>query len=332
MRLRLPLLVFGIAGMLAAATGKVPPANVNLTPPKLLKKIQPGYSMDARNARVQGTVILEMLITEKGNPERINEKAIAAVQSWRFEPALRKGRPITVPATVRVQFRLLGTWQDKKKERQRTSYNLALNRLRRSRGQPNPAIEETLRGLAREKYPPAMYMVAKLQSTGRIAEDPTQPSAELYQFAASKDYGPAIYEVGIMHIKGDGMPQDLEKGLTMARDAAVLGSSDAQFFLGTRYETGEDVEADPERARRYYRLCAAGGMPACQARLGRMLLELPDRPERMYLQGLAWLTLASEQGAAQAAELIGGEMGKLTQEQKKYIAQMKTQLASKTAR
>jgi TonB family protein len=342
MQFSIPALLLISCGALAAATAKAPSSNLDLTPPKLVKKVGPEYSVDARNARVQGTVILETLVTERGIAERINvisplgfgldEKAIAAVQSWRFEPAMRKGRPITVPVTVQVHFRLLGTYQDKKKERRRTSFNLAVNRLRRTRGQPNSAIVETLRGLVREKYPPAMHLVGKLQSTGRIPEDPTQPTAELYHFAASKDYGPAIYEVGLMHISGEGAPHDPENGMQMVKDAAVLGSTEAQFYLGTLYESGKDVEADPERARRYYRLCAAGGMTACQVRLGQMLLELPDRPERIYLQGLAWLSLASEQGASEAREIVSGEISKITEQQRSYVAQLKNQLAPKGVR
>jgi protein TonB len=37
----------------------------------------------------------------------LDEKAIAAVQKWKFRPAVASGRPVTAPAQVQVTFHLL---------------------------------------------------------------------------------------------------------------------------------------------------------------------------------------------------------------------------------
>jgi TPR repeat protein len=47
----------------------------------------------------------------------------------------------------------------------------------------------------------------------------------------------------------------------MMREASVLGSPQAQFYLGNRYETGNGVPREMDRARRYFRLCAAQEFP-----------------------------------------------------------------------
>lgn len=80
-------------------------------------KPEPEYSEEARKAKFQGTVVLAIVIDEKGIPRNfrvvrplglgLDEKAIEAVQKWRFKPGLKEGRPVAVMATVEVNFRLL---------------------------------------------------------------------------------------------------------------------------------------------------------------------------------------------------------------------------------
>ena len=85
--------------------------------PSLIYKVEPEYSEEARKAKHQGTVVLYVVVDEKGLPRDLrvvraiglglDEKAIEAVQKWRFKPGLKDGRPVAVAATVEVNFRLL---------------------------------------------------------------------------------------------------------------------------------------------------------------------------------------------------------------------------------
>ncbi|MBZ2180938.1 MAG: energy transducer TonB [Acidobacteriota bacterium] len=85
--------------------------------PALLSKVEPEYSEEARKAKFQGTVVLYVVVDEKGQPQQLrvvrplglglDEKAIEAVQKWRFRPGFKDGRPVPVAATVEVNFRLL---------------------------------------------------------------------------------------------------------------------------------------------------------------------------------------------------------------------------------
>jgi TonB family protein len=87
------------------------------TLPMLLVKVEPEYSEQARQAKFQGTVLLRVIIDEKGFPRQISvirplgmqldEKAIEAVRHWRFKPATKEGKAVPVEATVEVNFRLL---------------------------------------------------------------------------------------------------------------------------------------------------------------------------------------------------------------------------------
>jgi protein TonB len=85
--------------------------------PVAIYKVEPEYSEEARKAKFQGTVVLSIVIDEHGNPTNfkvvrplglgLDEKAIEAVQKWRFRPGMREGRAVAVLATVEVNFRLL---------------------------------------------------------------------------------------------------------------------------------------------------------------------------------------------------------------------------------
>ncbi len=85
--------------------------------PTLLYKVEPEYSEEARQAKFQGTVLLFVVVDEHGNPRDIqvlrplglglDQKAIEAVQKWKFSPGKKDGKPVPVEARIEVNFRLL---------------------------------------------------------------------------------------------------------------------------------------------------------------------------------------------------------------------------------
>lgn len=314
-----------------------------VTPPRLLHKVEPTYSPEARADHIQGTVVLLLAVNEKGRVTGItvisplgfglDERAQAAVETWEFAPGMKDGKPVKILATVEVNFRFPELWFDEKAERQRTSFNIALQTLKRTDAGAK-AIDRTVKSmqdLSRQHFPPAMYMVGVWELIGdHVVKDPGDGLA-LIQRAAAKNYGPALYEIAIRQIEGRDFPKDAEKGLEMMRQASVLGSPEAQFYLGNRYETGSGVPPEFDRARRYFRLCAAQGVPLCQYRLGSLLLNAPDRPERDYVQAVAWFQLAGEQGIKEARDIASRESAKLTPAQASWVAALKAQLVRKTS-
>jgi periplasmic protein TonB len=85
--------------------------------PQLVYKIDPEYSEQARKSKYQGTVVLALVVQKDGSVRDIrimtslgmglDEKAIEAVQKWRFSPGMKGGQPVDVAASVEVTFRLL---------------------------------------------------------------------------------------------------------------------------------------------------------------------------------------------------------------------------------
>lgn len=88
-----------------------------VTAPTVLYKVEPEYSEEARKAKYQGTVVLYVEVDPSGRPRNLkvvrslglglDEKAIEAVEKWKFRPGYKDGHPVTVAATIEVNFRLL---------------------------------------------------------------------------------------------------------------------------------------------------------------------------------------------------------------------------------
>jgi periplasmic protein TonB len=85
--------------------------------PILLHKVEPQYSDEARKAKWQGTVRLQLIVDATGKPTSIqvitplgmglDTKAVEAVEQWLFKPGMKDGKPVPVIAVVDVSFRLL---------------------------------------------------------------------------------------------------------------------------------------------------------------------------------------------------------------------------------
>jgi protein TonB len=112
----LMLLVAGLGVCQQSEEKKVYSVGAGVTAPRVLAKVDPEYTQEASAAKIQGTVLLSMIVGNDGVARDINvvksldpgldEKAIAAVQQWKFQPGTRYGEAVDVKATIEVNFRL----------------------------------------------------------------------------------------------------------------------------------------------------------------------------------------------------------------------------------
>jgi len=84
--------------------------------PKILEKTDPQYTDEARNAKLEGKVILTMVVgtdqrahdikVSKSLDPGLDANAISSIKTWRFQPGTKNGKPVPVRANVEINFRL----------------------------------------------------------------------------------------------------------------------------------------------------------------------------------------------------------------------------------
>jgi len=81
----------------------------------VVSKVAPSYPPDARAARIQGSVVLGVIIGKDGNVQHVRvisgdpmlaPAAIDAVKQWKYRPYILNGDPIEVDTQITVNFTL----------------------------------------------------------------------------------------------------------------------------------------------------------------------------------------------------------------------------------
>lgn len=98
------------------AAGEVQWPGNGILPPKKIHAPRPLYTEEARKARIQGTVILQVIVDAEGNvshpkiikglPLGLDEKAVETVREWVYAPATRDGSPVAVYVNLMINFSL----------------------------------------------------------------------------------------------------------------------------------------------------------------------------------------------------------------------------------
>ena len=84
--------------------------------PRKISGAQPSYTDSARNRKIQGTVILQAIISADGSVQDVtvvrslepslDRSSIDTVKTWRFAPAMKDGKPVSVAVNIETSFRL----------------------------------------------------------------------------------------------------------------------------------------------------------------------------------------------------------------------------------
>jgi len=118
-----------MGGVLSSVMSSVPTAVPKVATPQrvrvsqgvsqglLVHKVQPQYPPLARQARIQGVVVLQALIGKDGNIQNLHvvsghpmltNAALEAVKEWKYKPYYLNGEPVEVETTINVNFTLSG--------------------------------------------------------------------------------------------------------------------------------------------------------------------------------------------------------------------------------
>jgi TonB family protein len=109
-----PTLVPGLTVLVDGVREPIYQVGNGVKPPRLTYSQGAEYSDEARRAGISGTVVLGIVVTSKGTVTLIrvvksrgyglDEKAIEAVRNWKFKPATKDSKPVSVQVSVEVAF------------------------------------------------------------------------------------------------------------------------------------------------------------------------------------------------------------------------------------
>jgi protein TonB len=88
----------------------------SVRPPIATYTPDPEFSEEARKAKFSGNVMVSLIVGEDGKPRNVHvlrgvgmgldQKAVAAVQQYKFKPALKDGKPVPVYVNIEVNFQI----------------------------------------------------------------------------------------------------------------------------------------------------------------------------------------------------------------------------------
>src|SRR5258707_3977236 len=87
-----------------------------VSPPRPIYTPEPEFSEEARKAKYQGVVVLNIIVGVDGRVHNqrvvrslgmgLDEKALEGVKTWKFDPSKKDGRPVAVEMNIEVAFNL----------------------------------------------------------------------------------------------------------------------------------------------------------------------------------------------------------------------------------
>jgi TonB family protein len=224
--------------------------------PTPLKITKPQYPQEAFEQKIEGTVVLEMLVDADGrvHPRRIltsvlalNAAAIDCVREWRFNPATKGGKPVATMAHAPVGFRI----RDTAPKRRHTKSDFVAGQK---------ACDD---GSREECYKTGLAYARSDGVTGNAVS-----AAELFKRACDSGFAEACGALGWAYDSGFGIERDLVQAVALHRAACDGKVAEGCYSLGMAYARGEGTEKDLAAAARFLRLaCDSGFKMACREKL-----------------------------------------------------------------
>lgn len=104
--------------VLAGVVSKVGAQQTATTMPVLVKDVKPQYTQEAREARIQGNVLLDAIVLKDGTVGEVtvtksldkeyglDDQAAKALKQWQFKPGTKDGEPADVRVSIEMSFTL----------------------------------------------------------------------------------------------------------------------------------------------------------------------------------------------------------------------------------
>jgi periplasmic protein TonB len=97
--------------------GRAYRAGGSVTPPRVIREVKPTYTNRAMLGRIEGSVMLELIVRANGiptnirvtrslDPDGLDGEAARAASQWLFEPGRLNGTPVNVVASILIDFHI----------------------------------------------------------------------------------------------------------------------------------------------------------------------------------------------------------------------------------
>ncbi len=120
--------------------------------------------------------------------------------------------------------------------------------------------------------------------------------------AAEQDLVSAQYDLGNLHINGNGIPRNYDEAAKWFYRAAVRGHATAQYNLGIMYTNGFGVSKNHAEGVKWYHKAAKQGLKSAQIIMG-FKYTIGRSVSKNYVLAYMWLNLAVLQGNKRAAKI-----------------------------
>jgi protein TonB len=119
---KLTTVILGLVALGAGVAAQEPPTAYRpgdgVTSPSIVKEVKPVYTDAAKKERIQGTVLMDVVVLADGNVGDVtvtrsldttyglDDAAVKAVKQWVFEPGKKDGKAVAVLVQVEMSFTL----------------------------------------------------------------------------------------------------------------------------------------------------------------------------------------------------------------------------------
>lgn len=122
MRRLTPIAAFFVAALpvlaLAQSDSTIYSTGNGVTTPSVVKQVKPDYTTEARDQRIEGTVVLSCVVRPDGHVTDVavvesldsvfglDNSAVDAMRQWEFKPGTKNGKAVAVKVDVKMTFAL----------------------------------------------------------------------------------------------------------------------------------------------------------------------------------------------------------------------------------
>ncbi len=196
------------------------------------------------------------------------------------------------------------------------------------RGDYAYALKE-FRALAENNDARGQYGLGVMHDRGEGVPQNSKQAVKWYRLSAEQGYADAQNNLGVMYENGEGVPRNYDEAMKWYRKAAELGNKDAPNNIGVIYMTGSGVRRDFVKASMWFSIAGKGDPDATNNKNFILKRMTPDEIAKSENLVQEWLKIRSQD---KADERWAHDQEPAVEESKKHEAQQNSNEANRLVR